>query len=158
MIEQVFVCASACFSCQLGQVMTASERQQITDFKKCDFSHIADHFDSERERKKTMTKEEKQVRPVFCCTGLFHNPHGQRIKEENEKIVEEFGFCTMDGRREKIGNFRIEPPGLFRGRGEHPKMGRLKRRIQPEDVIVNCSADAKPPSPPAVRRPGKNMC
>ena len=28
--------------------------------------------------------------------------------------------------REKIGNFRLEPPGLFRGRGDHPKQGRLK--------------------------------
>ena len=28
-----------------------------------------------------------------------------------------------------MGNFRVEPPGLFRGRGEHPKMGQLKARI-----------------------------
>ena len=54
-------------------------------------------------------------------------------------MVEEYGFCVMDGHKEKIGNFRIEPPGLFRGRGTHPKMGMLKRRVQPEDVIINCS-------------------
>lgn len=63
----------------------------------------------------------------------------QKIKEENAKLVEEYGFCTMDGHKEKIGNFRIEPPGLFRGRGTHPKMGMLKRRTMPEDVIINCS-------------------
>jgi len=34
---------------------------------------------------------------------------------------------------------RTEPPGLFRGRGEHPKQGTVKRRIMPEDVIINCS-------------------
>jgi len=45
----------------------------------------------------------------------------------------------MDGHKEKIGNFRIEPPGLFRGRGDHPKQGMLKRRTMPEDVIINCS-------------------
>jgi hypothetical protein len=33
----------------------------------------------------------------------------------------EYGVATIDGHDEKIGNFRIEPPGLFRGRGEHPK-------------------------------------
>lgn len=22
----------------------------------------------------------------------------------------------------QVGNFRVEPPGLFRGRGEHPKV------------------------------------
>lgn len=63
----------------------------------------------------------------------------QKLKEENAAIQEEYGFCIMDGHKEKIGNFRIEPPGLFRGRGEHPKQGMLKRRVLPEDVIINCS-------------------
>jgi DNA topoisomerase-1 len=31
----------------------------------------------------------------------------------------------------------VEPPGLFRGRGEHPKMGKYKRRIYPRDVTIN---------------------
>jgi DNA topoisomerase-1 len=30
----------------------------------------------------------------------------------------------------QVGNFRVEPPGLFRGRGEHPKMGMIKVRSQ----------------------------
>ena len=42
-------------------------------------------------------------------------------KEKNEAITLEYGFCMLDGHKEKIGNFRAEPPGLFRGRGEHPK-------------------------------------
>jgi len=47
-----------------------------------------------------------------------------------------------------VGNFRVEPPGLFRGRGEHPKMGRLKKRILPKDVIINLGEKAPvPPSP-----------
>ena len=60
-----------------------------------------------------------------------------------------YGFCVIDGHKEKIGNFRIEPPGLFRGRGDHPKMGMLKRRVMPEDVIINCSKDSKYPEAPA---------
>jgi hypothetical protein len=32
----------------------------------------------------------------------------------------------LDGRIEKLGNYTMEPPGLFRGRGEHPKTGKLK--------------------------------
>ena len=43
------------------------------------------------------------------------------LKEKNEAITLEYGFCMLDGHKEKIGNFRAEPPGLFRGRGEHPK-------------------------------------
>lgn len=63
----------------------------------------------------------------------------QKLKEEAEKLQQEFGYCVLDGHREKIGNFKMEPPGLFRGRGDHPKMGMLKRRVMPEDVIINCS-------------------
>ena len=53
--------------------------------------------------------------------------------------MQEFGYCMMDGHKEKMGNFKIEPPGLFRGRGDHPKQGCLKRRVQAEDIIINCS-------------------
>ena len=74
----------------------------------------------------------------------------QKLKEENAAMVEEYGFCVMDGHKEKIGNFRIEPPGLFRGRGTHPKMGMLKRRVQPEDVIINCSRYVQPGYVPKV--------
>ena len=41
------------------------------------------------------------------------------IKKENETIAENYGTCIMDGHKQKVGNFRIEPPGLFRGRGDH---------------------------------------
>lgn len=31
----------------------------------------------------------------------------------------------------------MEPPGLFRGRGEHPKMGKVKKRVYPRDITIN---------------------
>ena len=37
----------------------------------------------------------------------------------------------------QVGNFRVEPPGLFRGRGEHPRMGKVKTRIYPRDITIN---------------------
>merc|ERR1711963_957108 len=87
--------------------------------------------------------------------GKYSEERKNRSKEEKDKekaanaaLVEEYGFCTMDGHREKIGNFRTEPPSLFRGRGEHPKQGMIKRRVMPEDVIINCSKDSTFPKPP----------
>eukprot|EP00884_Botryococcus_braunii_P015907 jgi/Botrbrau1/29/Bobra.0022s0024.1 len=47
-----------------------------------------------------------------------------------------------------VGNFRVEPPGLFRGRGEHPKMGMLKKRIYPRDITINIGKDAAIPEHP----------
>ncbi|XP_076827555.1 DNA topoisomerase I, mitochondrial isoform X2 [Brachyhypopomus gauderio] len=117
------------------EVMTEDERKLIRKLSKCDFTHIHSYFVKKAEEKKNMTKEEKQV-----------------VKEENDRLTEEYGYCLLDGHREKIGNFRLEPPGLFRGRGEHPKMGKLKKRVQPEDVIINCSQDAVVPEPPRGHR------
>ncbi|XP_005801712.1 DNA topoisomerase 1 [Xiphophorus maculatus] len=111
--------------------MTSEEKSIITDLNKCDFREMSEYFKAQSEARKQMSKEEKQ-----------------KIKEENERILQEYGFCIMDNHKERIGNFRIEPPGLFRGRGDHPKMGMLKRRIRPEDIIINCSKDSKQPKPP----------
>lgn len=50
----------------------------------------------------------------------------------------------------QVGNFRVEPPGLFRGRGEHPKMGKLKRRILPKCVstsLLRCGSSQIPRIP-----------
>ncbi|XP_049868163.1 DNA topoisomerase I, mitochondrial [Pectinophora gossypiella] len=113
------------------KVMTSEETKIIKDLSKCDFKEMAAYFQSVSEKNKNRTKEEKA-----------------EIKAKNEEIQKEYGFCTIDGHKEKIGNFRIEPPGLFRGRGEHPKMGMLKRRVMPEDVLINCSKDSKIPKPP----------
>jgi hypothetical protein len=42
----------------------------------------------------------------------------------------------------------MEIPGLFRGRGAHPKAGKIKKRIMPEDVTLNLGEKAPvPPCP-----------
>ena len=43
-------------------------------------------------------------------------------------------YALVDGHMEKVGNTMAEPPGLFRGRGKHPLMGKAKQRIMPEQV------------------------
>ncbi|XP_062318852.1 DNA topoisomerase I, like isoform X2 [Osmerus eperlanus] len=111
--------------------MTSEEKSKITDLNKCEFNEMADYFKAQSEARKQMSKEEKL-----------------KIKEENERLLQEYGFCIMDNHKERIANFRIEPPGLFRGRGDHPKMGMLKRRIRPQDIIINCSKDSNHPKPP----------
>ncbi|KAM6929978.1 DNA topoisomerase I, mitochondrial [Lycodopsis pacificus] len=111
--------------------MTSEEKSKLSDLNKCDFGEMSEYFKAQSEARKQMSKAEKQ-----------------KIKEENERLLQEYGFCIMDNHKERIGNFRIEPPGLFRGRGDHPKMGMLKRRIRPQDIIINCSKDSKQPKPP----------
>ena len=39
----------------------------------------------------------------------------------------------------------MEPPGLFRGRGEHPKTGVLKKRCFGESISINCDDSSAVP-------------
>ncbi|KAI9307649.1 hypothetical protein BJ944DRAFT_157616, partial [Cunninghamella echinulata] len=105
---------------------------KLESFEKCDFRPIWEKFEADKEKKKSLTKEEKL-----------------KAKEERVKLEEPFIYAIVDGRKEKIGNFRIEPPSLFRGRGDHPKTGSLKKRVYPEQVTLNLSKGAKiPPTIP----------
>ncbi|KAJ2691992.1 DNA topoisomerase 1, partial [Coemansia spiralis] len=110
----------------------------IKDFKGCDFSRIRAHLDEQTAKRKAMTKAEKEQQ-----------------KKERTVAEEKYEHCVLDGRREKVGNFRIEPPGLFRGRGAHPKTGKLKTRVLPEQVTINIGPNAVVPDPPAGHRWGK---
>ncbi|XWV25069.1 dna topoisomerase 1b [Tupanvirus deep ocean] len=72
------------------------------------------------------------------------NPEDKEIKKSEE---EKYKYAIVDGKEQPVGNFRIEPPGIFLGRGCNPKLGKVKRRIYPEDIIINIGADAKVPDP-----------
>lgn len=103
----------------------------LEDFAKCDFTPIQAHLDSEKEKKKARSKEEKD-----------------KEKAEKKLLQDKYGYATLDGHKQKVGNYMVEPPGIFLGRGNHPKTGMWKRRLYPEDVTLNIGKDAPvPPSP-----------
>ena len=106
-------------------------RIKIKEFDKCDFKPIFEHVDAERQAKKALPTAEKK-----------------KAKVEKDEKEGPFLFCMWDGRRQKVGNFRVEPPGLFRGRGEHPKTGKWKKRITPEQITINIGKEAMVPKPP----------
>ena len=97
----------------------------IEDF---DFSIIKEHIDRENEKKKEMSKEEKEA-----------------IKKRQDVQEEPYKYCVINGAQQKVGNYKIEPPGIFLGRGEHPKLGMIKRRIYPKDIILNLDKEAPIP-------------
>ena len=107
----------------------------IKEFSKCDFKPIFEYYDAQREAKKSLPKDEKK-----------------RIKAEKDTIEAPYMFCLWDGKKQKVGNFRVEPPGLFRGRGEHPKTGMVKTRVKPEQITINIGKEATVPAPPEGHR------
>ena len=107
----------------------------IKEFAKCDFKPIFEYYDAQREKKKALPAAEKK-----------------KLKAEKDELEAPYMYCMWDGRKQKVGNFRVEPPGLFRGRGEHPKTGHVKKRVQPEQVIINIGKEATVPAPPEGHR------
>ena len=103
-------------------------RLGITEFEKCDFTLIKKHLDKKREERMAMSKEQ-------CA----------QIKENNLKKEEKYTVANVNGKEQKVGNFRVEPPGIFLGRGCHPKLGKIKKRIRAEDITINIGKDAKVP-------------
>jgi DNA topoisomerase-1 len=106
-------------------------RVKISKFEKCDFKPIFEHVDAERTAKKALPAAEKK-----------------KLKAEKDEKEAPYMYCMWDGRKQKVGNFRVEPPGLFRGRGEHPKTGKFKKRVTPEQITVNIGKEAMVPKPP----------
>ncbi|KAJ5219354.1 uncharacterized protein N7498_001453 [Penicillium cinerascens] len=108
---------------------------EIKEFAKCDFKPIFEFYDAQREEKRNLPAAEKKA-----------------IKAKKDEDEAPYQFCMWDGRKQKVGNFRVEPPSLFRGRGEHPKTGHVKTRVQPEQITINIGKEATVPPPP----PGHN--
>ena len=100
----------------------------IKDFKKCDFEPVRTHLNQQKLIKKAISDQERKTN-----------------KDDRNKLMFKFGIAQVDGHLEKVGNFNMEPPSAFRGRGEHPKMGKLKSRVAPEQVSLNLSECAPIP-------------
>lgn len=103
---------------------------KITEFNLCDFRPMYEYFEAEKAKKKSMTSAEKK-----------------EAKAAKDALEAPYTHCVLDGRKEKVGNFRVEPPGLFRGRGDHPKKGALKLRVRPEDITINIGEGVPTPKP-----------
>ena len=78
----------------------------IKSFKGCDFTRISEHLDRQKAIRSSASDAEKKA-----------------TKEMKDKQLLKSGFALLDGHVEKVGNFRMEPPSLFRGRGKHPRPG-----------------------------------
>jgi DNA topoisomerase-1 len=107
---------------------TLGKGHVIKDFGKCDFAPIRLHLNEQKMVKKAITDDERKAN-----------------KEDRNQVLFQFGYAIVDGHIEKVGNYNMEPPGAFRGRGEHPKMGKLKQRVEPEQVSLNVSECAAVP-------------
>jgi len=105
---------------------------KISELNKCNFKLIYDYLIKIKEEKLNISKEEKE--------------ENKERKDEEEK---KYKIAFVDGKEQMVGNFRMEPPGIFMGRGCHPKAGKIKKRILPEDITLNIDKESKIPELPS---------
>jgi DNA topoisomerase-1 len=111
--------------------------------------------------KKYLTPEHKKVFKQFKKINfekirkkLIELKDSETVKEKNEKKVlsaekkHDYGYAIVNGIKEPIANFTIEPASLYLGRGQNKKRGSIKRHILPNEVSINIGKEAKVPKPP----------
>jgi DNA topoisomerase-1 len=117
------------FMNDFAKTLGLKEKITVEDF---DWTPIVHWIEAERTRKASMTKEEKKQL-------------AQSRKKIREERKERYGWATVDGVKMEIGNYAVEPPAIFLGRGRNPLRGRWKPAIFTKDVTLNLSPDASMP-------------
>lgn len=95
----------------------------IKSLENCNFDRIYKHILKEKEHKQQISKEERDI------------------------LEKKYRIAIVDGKEQPVGNYKMEPPGIFLGRGCHPLIGSIKRRIYPEDITINIGKEATIPIP-----------
>ena len=115
-------------------ILSPDLRKQITDFSQCDFSDIKIYYETESARKKEEKKE-------------LSNEEKEAAKARSDAEKDLYKFAIVDGVKQVIDNFLVEPPTIFVGRGDHPLSGSIKKRLYPEDITLNIGKNMAIPVP-----------
>lgn len=106
----------------------------IKSLDKCNFMSMKKYIDVEKENKK-IEKEKNKDKP-------------ETENNIEQSVDEKYKTAIVNGKIQSVSNYRMEPPGLFIGRGKNPHLGKIKKRIYPEDITINIGKDEKIPEPP----------
>lgn len=109
----------------------------IKSFKDVDFTQIQ-KFIVKRSEEKKSTKKSKEEK--------------EEEKKKKEDLRDLYGYAIVDEVKIPLGNYMVQPPGLYIGHGTHPLRGKIKKRIEPQDITLNisktnipkCIIDGKP--------------
>ena len=80
---------------------------------------------------------------------VYNKEHKDDIALEKEQMKEKYGFAELDGKRQPLGAYLIEGPGIIITRGESSIIGMWKYRTIPEDVTINYASKDMSKAPKA---------
>ena len=125
---------------------------KIENLEDCDFREYKQILDEEKQIKKNII-EANIVQENESINSNSETPEENNVESEMSRITynidaseeEKYKIAIVDGKPQPVGNYRMEPPGIFLGRGDNPKIGKIKPRVYPEDVTLNLGKEAKIP-------------
>lgn len=85
-------------------------------------------------------KEEKKI-----ANKKLTKQQKEKIKLEKDEIKTQYGHAILNGKKQPLGMYQIEPPGILITRGANPLLGCWKYRVKPEGVTLNHSLNLNPP-------------
>jgi DNA topoisomerase I len=113
-------------------LLSSENKKIIKVFSKLDFSKIVNKLKEIKENDKTVSDKEKTAKKIALA--------------EKQQA---YGFAIINGVKEAVGAYTVEPASLFMGRGNNPKRGKIKRDVEPEQVTINIGKTATIPAPPS---------
>ncbi|KAJ2940667.1 hypothetical protein O0L34_g14776 [Tuta absoluta] len=134
-----------------GNELTLSENaEEVAGFyaKLLNTKETTDHvFNSNffKDWREKMTPEEKEIITDLSKCDFIAMADYLNKKSDKVDIPKDYQFCNLDYERQKIENWKVESPGLLKSQGKN--RGKVKKRIKPEDVTINCSEDSQEPQP-----------
>lgn len=111
--------------------LTPEHKKIFKTFSKFDFTPIVNYIETKKAAEKNLTQKQKDAKKIKAAE-----------KKQN------YGYATINGTIEPLGNFTIEPAAIFYGRGDNKRRGMIKRDIEPEEVTINIGEEAEVPKPP----------
>jgi DNA topoisomerase-1 len=108
------------------KTLTPDQKREMKDFKKIDFSELVNKIEVSKEIE--IDKKAKKI--------------------DTEERKKAYGYAILDGVKEKVGGYAVEPAGIFMGRGQNPNRGKVKTEVMPEDVTINVGEKDPVPKPP----------
>ena len=101
---------------------------EINNLEDCDFT----------EYKKILIKNKETEKNIIQVNSDdIQNKDNNILETELSRVnynidakeEEKYKIAHVDGKIQPVGNYRMEPPGIFLGRGDNPKIGKIKPRI-----------------------------
>jgi len=119
------------------KLLKTEQEKKITNLSDCDFTEII----NELEKEKNIKIKEKE-----------NKKNSAKLNKNNEVSENIHSIALVDEVQQPIANYVMEPVGIFLGRGKNPNLGKIKKRIMPEDVTINIGKNETSPALPEFYR------